>query len=199
MKPYFHKRCIAYIIDVLIVLVLSMLITGIIPISEKAKVISENIIELNTGVSEEKITIEKYNKEIQSLNYELTKETVIISLINISVYLLYFAVYPLYNNGQTIGKRFQKIKIVNKTNNEATMNNLLIRTMILHGTAINIVILVLIMMLNKTNFILVNNYLNYLQYLILIITILMMIFSKSGKGLHDILSNTMVINEEEKK
>lgn len=198
MKPYFTKRCLAYFIDIVMVFVISSLLSGVIPITEKAQLASENIMDLTMRVSEEQISKEKYNTELQSLNYELIKETVIISLINIVVYLLYFVVYPVYNNGQTIGKRTQKLKIVNKNNKEASMNSLLIRTLVLHGIAINIISLILILALNKNSFILINNILSYLHYLILIIVIFMIILSKNGRGLHDILANTKVINEEEK-
>ena len=198
MKPYFTKRFFAYLIDIVIVFVLSTLITGFVPISQKATVISENIVDLTNRVSEEKISKEKYNYELQELNYHLTRETVIISLVNIAVYLLYFVVYPVYNNGQTIGKKTQGLKIVNKNSQVASMNNLLVRTLVLHGIAINIISLILILTINKDSFMLINNTLSYLNYLILVISLFAVILTKSGRGLHDVLSNTKVINEEDK-
>lgn len=198
MKPYFTKRFFAYLIDIVIVFVLSTLITGFIPVSQKATVISENIVDLTNRVSEEEISKEKYNHELQELNYQLTKETVIISLINIAIYLLYFVVYPVYNNGQTIGKKAQGLKIVNKNSQVASMNNLLVRTLILHGIAINIISLILILTITKSSFMLINSTLSYLNYLLLVISLFAVILTKSGRGLHDVLSNTKVINEEDK-
>lgn len=198
MKPYFTKRFFAYLIDIVIVFVLSTLITGFIPASQKATVISENIVDLTNRVSEKEISKEKYNHELQELNYQLTKETVIISLINIVVYLLYFVVYPVYNNGQTIGKKAQGLKIVNKNSQVASMNNLLVRTLILHGIAINIISLILILTITKSSFMLINSTLSYLNYLFLVISLFAVILTKSGRGLHDVLSNTKVINEEDK-
>ena len=196
MKPYFTKRFFAYLIDIVIVFVLSTLIAGFIPVSQKATVISENIVDLTNRVSEEEISKEKYNHELQELNKQLTKETVIISLINIAIYLLYFVVYPVYNNGQTIGKKAQGLKIVNKNSQVASMNNLLVRTLILHGIAINIISLILNLTITKSSFMLINSTLSYLNYLLLVISLFAVILTKSGRGLHDVLSNTKVINEE---
>lgn len=198
MKPFFTKRCGAYIIDVIIVFLISALITSFIPVSQKAETISENIIDLSTGVSENKIALEKYNDELQNLNYELIKETVIVSLANIVVYLLYFVVYPVYNNGQTVGKKLFKLKIINKNNEPLNMNNLLVRTLILHKIAINLISLTLILIISKSSFIFINNILNCFQYLIFGIILFMIILNKNGRGLHDVLSNTIVVNEEEK-
>lgn len=197
MKPYFTKRCFAYLIDVIIVLISSVIITGLIPTSQKAISISENIVDLTTGITESKISKQEYNVTLQDLNYEFTRETLLISLINIVIYILYFVVYPVYNNGQTVGKRIQRIKITGKSKEEVTTNKLLIRAFILYGLAINIISLILMLIINKNSFILINNALSYLHYLILIIILFMVSFSKNGKGLHDILANTMVINEEE--
>lgn len=198
MKPFFTKRCGAHIIDVIIVFLISALITSFIPVSQKAETISENIIDLSTGVSENKIALEKYNDELQNLNYELIKETVIVSLANIVVYLLYFVVYPVYNNGQTFGKKLFKLKIINKNNEPLNMNNLLVRTLILHKIAINLISLTLILIISKSSFIFINNILNCFQYLIFGIILFMIILNKNGRGLHDVLSNTIVVNEEEK-
>jgi len=198
LKPFFTKRCGAHIIDVIIVFLISALITSFIPVSQKAETISENIIDLSTGVSENKIALEKYNDELQNLNYELIKETVIVSLANIVVYLLYFVVYPVYNNGQTFGKKLFKLKIINKNNEPLNMNNLLVRTLILHKIAINLISLTLILIISKSSFIFINNILNCFQYLIFGIILFMIILNKNGRGLHDVLSNTIVVNEEEK-
>ena len=78
------------------------------------------------------------------------------------------------------------------------MNNLLIRTLILHGIAVNLISLILILIINKSSFLYVNNVLNYLQYLVLVTILFMVILTKNGRGLHDVLSNTIVVNEEEK-
>ena len=109
MKAQFSKRCFAYIIDVFIVLVLSSLITGLIPISEKAQNLTETLNDVVNKTTEKEISITEYNKLLKDINYDLSKETIMTSLITIVIYLLYFVVLPMYNNSQTFGKKMLKL------------------------------------------------------------------------------------------
>ena len=47
-------------------------------------------------------------------SYQLSKETGLTNIVTIVVYVLYFIVYQMYMNGQTIGKRIMKIRVVKK-------------------------------------------------------------------------------------
>lgn len=199
MKPLFSKRILSYFIDLFIVFCISALITSFIPISEKAQGLSENMNDVVSMLSEKKIDFKQYANEINNINYELTKETVISTLVSIIVYILYFVVYPVYNNGQTVGKKMFRLKIINSKNQQLTFNNLLFREMILHSIALNIIVTVLVLFLNKSQFISLSNMLSIIQEIIFIVIIIMIILKKDGRGLHDIVGNTIVISEEERK
>lgn len=199
MKAQFSKRCFAYIIDVFIVLVLSSLITGLIPISEKAQNLTETLNDVVNKTTEKEISITEYNKLLKDINYDLSKETIMTSLITIVIYLLYFVVLPMYNNSQTFGKKMMKLELKTSDGGKPTINNLLFRALILYGLANNLIGLILIMFLKKPIYINVTSVLNTFQTSIIVISIVMMIISKDGRGIHDLVGNTVVINKEEIK
>lgn len=199
MKAQFSKRCFAYIIDVFIVLVLSSLITGLIPISEKAQNLTETLNDVVNKTTEKEISITEYNKLLKDINYDLSKETIITSLITIVIYLLYFVVLPMYNNCQTFGKKMMKLELKTLDGGKPTINNLLFRALILYGLANNLIGLILIMFLKKSSYINVTSVLNTFQTSIIVISIVMMIISKDGRGIHDLVGNTVVVNKEEIK
>lgn len=199
MKAQFSKRCFAYIIDVFIVLVLSSLITGLIPISEKAQNLTETLNDVVNKTTEKEISITEYDKLLKDINYDLSKETIMTSLITIVIYLLYFVVLPMYNNNQTFGKKLMKLELKTLDGGKPTINNLLFRALILYGLANNLIGLILIMFLKKPIYINVTSVLNTFQTSIIVISIVMMIISKDGRGIHDLVGNTVVINKEEIK
>ena len=55
------------------------------------------------------------------------------------------------------------------------------------------------MFLKKPIYINVTSVLNTFQTSIIVISIVMMIISKDGRGIHDLVGNTVVINKEEIK
>ena len=56
-----------------------------------------------------------------------------INIINCVIIILYFVVLPLYKNGQTLGKKIFKIKIVREDKEDLTANELIIRNIVVNG------------------------------------------------------------------
>ena len=197
MKVSFSKRLAAYILDIMIVTLVSSFITGLIPTNEKTNSLMENYYDLENGITEEKIDISDFYKEMNSINYELNREMVIQNIIIVTIYLLYFVVIPMYNNGQTVGKKVVRIRITS-CSLDLNMNNMLIRSLILYGIARDIISIILILLLSKDKFINANIILNVVQVLINIVILFMIVFKNDGRGFHDILGKTKVIEEDKK-
>ena len=197
MKPLILKRFTSYIIDMIVVLLLAALITSFIPMSEKTKEITKDLTETMKVEETENVDIKAVYEETANLNYELSKETVINTLATIAIYMLYFIVLPVYNNGQTVGKRVMKLKIKNVSGSKLTMNNMMFREMILHNILFNIILTMLIIILNKSNYLTASIIIEVIQVLIAISILIMIIIRSDGRGLHDLIGGTVVINEEE--
>ena len=111
MPAQFNKRFFAYIIDIFIVLVIANLITMFIPISEKTQDYYKELQTTQKKIYDKEIDVKEYTDIILEDNYNISKGTVLISLTSIIIYILYFVVYQVYNNGQTVGKKLMKIKV----------------------------------------------------------------------------------------
>lgn len=197
MPAQFNRRFFAYIIDIFIVLVIANLITMFIPISEKTQDYYKELQTTQKKMYDKEIDVKEYTDIVLEDNYNISKGTVLISLTSIIIYILYFVVYQVYNNGQTVGKKLMKIKVKSITDESLSINTMLFRALIIYGIAANIINLILILLLKKELYLSISNTINIIQSLIVIISVFMILFSKQKRGIHDIITKTEVVNKED--
>lgn len=197
MPAQFNRRFFAYIIDIFIVLVIANLITMFIPISEKAQDYYKELQTTQKKMYDKEIDVKEYTDIVLEDNYNISKGTVLISLTSIIIYILYFVVYQVYNNGQTVGKKLMKIKVKSTTDESLSINTMLFRALIIYGIAANIINLILILLLKKELYLSISNTISIIQSLIVIISVFMILFSKQKRGIHDIITKTEVVNKED--
>lgn len=197
MPAQFNKRFFAYIIDIFIVLVIANLITMFIPISEKTQDYYKELQTTQKKMYDKEIDVKEYTDIVLEDNYNISKGTVLISLTSIIIYILYFVVYQVYNNGQTVGKKLMKIKVKSITDKSLSINTMLFRALIIYGIAANIINLILILLLKKELYLSISNTISIIQSLIVIISVFMILFSKQKRGIHDIITKTEVVNKED--
>lgn len=197
MPAQFNKRFFAYVIDIFIVLVIANLITMFIPISEKTQDYYKELQTTQKKMYDKEIDVKEYTNIVLEDNYNISKGTVLISLTSIIIYILYFVVYQVYNNGQTVGKKLMKIKVKSITDEPLSINTMLFRALIIYGIAANIINLILILLLKKELYLSISNTISIIQSLIVIISVFMILFSKQKRGIHDIITKTEVVNKED--
>lgn len=197
MPAQFNKRFFAYVIDIFIVLVIANLITMFIPISEKTQDYYKELQTTQKKMYDKEIDVKEYTDIVLEDNYNISKGTVLISLTSIIIYILYFVVYQVYNNGQTVGKKLMKIKVKSITDESLSINTMLFRALIIYGIAANIINLILILLLKKELYLSISNTISIIQSLIVIISVFMILFSKQKRGIHDIITKTEVVNKED--
>lgn len=197
MPAQFNKRFFAYIIDIFIVLVIANLITMFIPISEKTQDYYKELQTTQKKMYDKEIDVKEYTDIVLEDNYNISKGTVLISLTSIIIYILYFVVYQVYNNGQTVGKKLMKIKVKSINDEPLSINTMLFRALIIYGIAANIINLILILLLKKELYLSISNTISIIQSLIVIISVFMILFSKQKRGIHDIITKTEVVNKED--
>lgn len=140
------------------------------------------------------------NNKYLNFVHDLSLYSISYTIIEIVVIILYFTLFPLLFDGQTIGKKICKIKIINKDNKKKLgFINLFIRTLlypiwtsiILYTTLSNILLLLSVIVFNGKVYFYIN----------LIISIIFAIYSYvdiillfvKDKSLHDLVSKTNVI------
>ena len=221
MKIVF-KRILAYMVDILLVSLVSTLITSNSYINKdykkynevykKYEVVYDEYNEskenLQEKLEDKKISQKEYAKEEKKINtsfdkeninynYKLIKLSVIPTTISILVILLYFVVIQYCFNGQTLGKWIMKLRVVSNNKKKLNMLNFLIRSLILNGVLINSLSVILIILLSKNNYLIYNEIVYVVNYVLEMAIISMMVFDKNNRSVHDYIANTKVIYEGE--
>ena len=206
LKALFSQRFVAFMIDLILVSFITSLVTAIIPTNSSIDKLYDQQVKIVENSTAGKIPMQEYVNQLVDINYDIAKQTGIITLVSIAISLLYYVLYVYKNDGQSIGKKMMKIKIQKKDKDkELTMNDLLFRTMILQGTLVSIIGFCTILFLDKDTYLATNSLLNLIQYSILIISFFLVAFTKERQGLHDMVAKTEVVctntvlNKEEEK
>lgn len=136
----------------------------------------------------------EYNQIYQDSNYELMKINYIPSIIIMVITILYFVVFGYFCNGQTLGKKMMQLQVVSKEGNRANILKLLLRTVILTGILTSILNLILLFSVNKEVYFVANEYIGIVSGIIEMIILVMVLYRKDKRGLHDMISETKVID-----
>ena len=196
IKAMFSQRVLAFLIDLVLLSMITSLITMFIPVNDTATKLYEEQNRVLEGYVEGTVSMEEYVNQMVDISYDISRQTVIISIVAIVISLLYYVVYPCYNNGQTFGKKLMKIKLVKTNDKELTMNDLLIRSMINNSILVNIINVALVLFLGKNLYLSTSSFVSIIQYLVLIISLIMIAFTKNAQGLHDKAVHTEVVQAD---
>ena len=88
----------------------------------------------------------KYEELIDAY-YDTSRAQGIVALCELVVIVAYYIVYQIYNDGQTIGKKMMKLKVVSRKD-ELTMNQMIFRTCLSTPMVINLFSLFIIIFRN---------------------------------------------------
>ena len=193
IKAMFSQRVLAFLIDLVLLSIICSLITMFVPVNDTATKLYEEQNRVLEGYVDGSVSMEEYVNQMVDLGYDISRQTVIVSIVTIVISLLYYVVYPCYNNGQTLGKKLMKIKLVKTNDKELTMNDLLIRSMINNSILVNIINVALVLFLGKNLYLSTSSFVSIIQYLVLTISLIMIAFTKNAQGLHDKVVHTEVV------
>lgn len=199
MKASITKRIGAYLIDVILLFLLMSLISPIIPKFGDTTKLQEETLTLSEDFLNQKISQEEFIEKANDINYDVSKSAYLTDIINICIYLGYFVIMPLFTNGQTLGKKLMKLKIVKDNDSKLTANSLLIRGLLLYGIANSIINLTLLLVTSKGIYLQASGYVSMLYTIVIIITFFMALMRKDGRGIPDLLAKTKVVTMEEKE
>lgn len=192
----FRKRLCAFVIDVIIVFLIVGFIEYFIPNSENVTNLSDQIISINDSFFEGNIDVKTFINQYSSVSYSLERELFLSTLISVVINVLYFVVYPLYNDGQSFGKKYMNIKIVSNNDNDVSSNQLALRYLFMNGIGSTIISLCFVFLVKDLTYIYVESMLSFLQFLVAISSAFMVSYRNDKRSLPDLIAGTKVIEVE---
>ena len=196
MKANSYKRVLAYLVDVMIISFVSLLLTYFVPTSENYNKLNKEFENLTIDYRNQEVTMEEYLEKGTDINYQLNKEGIPQTIVSTVLSIIYFVVLAYFMNGETLGKKLMKIKITSNNDKKLTMNNYLIRALVIDSVLMNIITIITILLFSKDIYLTSYNIISYVFSFVYIVSLAMILFSKNGRGLQDILANTKVISTE---
>jgi len=197
MKASILRRLGAYLIDIFLIFFVSSLLSGFMPNNDKITKLSNENMEFLSKYYEviEKGDLEgldEYSNQLNKYNYDLNKLSVFSNLFTVGLYFLYFIVFQRYNNGQTVGKKLLKIEVIDDDGNIPSFKQMIIRGIIIYPMILSLIDIILILLLKEVAYMSISNIIIYIQYGLYIVCFVTSIMN--GKGLHNKLAGTCVIN-----
>ncbi|MBQ8681946.1 MAG: RDD family protein [Bacilli bacterium] len=156
---------------------------------EDKKLTEKEYKKLNTKVDDE------YNEEYKKIYYKIEQNSIAYFVIYLIATLLYFIGFNKYTNGQTLGKKVMRLKIVNSKDESSPVPvwSYLVRTIILYQPIYYIVKLIGVTLMDIDMYYTVTSVFYNIQYYLEILIIIMIMMRLDGRGPHDLLAQTRVI------
>ena len=194
MKATFFERLGAYLIDMIIVsFIFSFICLGF---GSSVSKTEEKMQELDNMLIENKITPEEYLEEYTIVLYDYQKENILQSAISLSLTIAYYVIFQYMNKGQTIGKKILNIKVVDQnTNKPISIIKGLLRSLIVFSIVSSSLNIAFLYIFNANNYLYSYLTLLALEGIFTLITAIFILYRKDRRGLHDMISNTIVIKE----
>ncbi len=194
-KPYFFPRLVAYIIDVTLVSIVCSGILFLFPKNENYSKYLKEYQEVQTNFIDNKIEADEYIHKVADITYDIDYSNVLSMIVEVVLLILYFIVFQFYNKGQTFGKKLMKLRVVNNNGNELTLNQVTCRALIIDSILINLFMIAALLFSGRNYYYYASLSLQILSGIIIFVTLMMIFFRKDGRGIHDVVTGTKVIQE----
>ena len=151
--------------------------------------------EVQTNFIDNKIEADEYIHKVADITYDIDYSNVLSMIVEVVLLILYFIVFQFYNKGQTFGKKLMKLRVVNNNGNELTLNQVTCRALIIDSILINLFMIAALLFSGRNYYYYASLSLQILSGIIIFVTLMMIFFRKDGRGLHDVVTGTKVIQE----
>lgn len=209
MNKYVYRRISAFLIDVFLVTFVSTIFSSISyvnPFIENYKVAYDEYREIYKSESESVLTnptiknVVDYSNKMSKQIYKIDYSMLFNNIYYLVFSFLYFVLFAYFTNGQTLGKKLFKLRVVRQDGEKVKLSNLMLRTFlsgssIFMGVNIIVVIQLLLLMISQNQvYFYAILFSSMISYVIEIIG-LVLLFSKEHRSLDDIIGSTKVIDE----
>lgn len=200
-KVPMYKRILAFIIDFLLVAILSAIVMYVIPHSDKYNETLENSVTVRKLISESEtpLTSQELINVSNELTYDSYKYGVLENSLTIVIMLSYFTLFTFFNHGQTIGKKLVKIKVLDKDGNEPRLLGSFLRSLFITRSFGDVITFILVLSMKKPIFIKSYYYVDMFLTALWIVCPIVAIWRQDGRGLHDLIGGTKVLDKRKQE
>ncbi len=198
MKATFIQRFLAYVIDMILIILIVNIIGSAFNQKQLKELDKELNDKLNTVESVEQFyddSSEELLNELADIQYRIDKASAPITAVNIIISIGYFIIFQYMNNGQTLGKKLFKIKVQSEKKEKLSLMQITVRSLLINVIAFNFINVLAVVFLSKDLYLAVNSIVTFGQWIIFIASVLLILYNKDKNGVHDMLAKTKVINE----
>ena len=192
-KALFVQRFLAFLLDIVLVSVVASFISYPFLDMDSIQKLNESSVEVMENYTNGKIDEKEYFNESSTISYELARKQGVNTLVIIFLNILYFVVYQIKNNGQTLGKQILKIRVVDSSNRDLSMNQMIFRSLIINSILLDMISFGVLIFANQSSYFYGVSFLAFIQFCILSVSTFMIMFGKDRRGLHDLVAHTDVV------
>lgn len=193
MKSLRKKRILALIVDYIIITVLINVISTLSFINPNHKEYLEYSEKYMDAYTEYVKNPEKSSLEtITDYSYYVIKYGVVYDVVKIAIIIAYLGVYQYQKGGQTLGKKWQHIKL-ESSSGKLTLGKTIIRSVILYNLIFVALTCISVYTFSSKNFLIANGVISLLSNIMVILILLTVLIRKDGLGLHDKICKTKVV------
>ena len=192
-KALFVQRFLAFLLDIVLVSVVASFISYPFLDMDSIQKLNESSVEVMENYTNGKIDEKEYFNESSTISYELARKQGVNTLVIIFLNILYFVVYQIKNNGQTLGKQILKIRVVDSSNRDLSMNQMIFRSLIINSILIDMVNFCVLLFTNQMAYFYGVGILSMIQFTIIAASGFMVMFSEKRQGIHDLIAHTDVV------
>lgn len=190
------RRILAYIIDMIVFCMIVLLFSFMIKENSNVATLNLEMNSINEMALNHEISFTGYLSRYADIIHDLDREKVFINILNCVFIMIYFVFIPYFFEGRTIGKKIMGLKIVRKDEELLMLNDLIIRNLIVNGLGFLLLSLSILYLSSGMFYFVITFILGILQILLVFISLFMILYRKDNRGLHDILSETMVVRDK---
>ena len=192
-KALFVQRFLAFLLDIFLISIVASIISYPFLDIDSIQKLNESSAEVMENYATGKINQKEYFNESSTISYELARKQGVNTLIIIFLNILYFVVYQIKNNGQTLGKQILKIRVVDSSNRDLSMNQMIFRALIINSILLDMISFGVLIFANQSSYFYGVSFLAFIQFCILSVSTFMIMFGKDKRGLHDLVAHTDVV------
>lgn len=198
MSASASKRIIAYIIDFIFVSAILMVVSYFIPKNSNVEFLNNDMNNLTEQVLNSEITFQSYAREYSLYLSNIDKENVIYNVISVVVLLIYYVIVPVIFKA-TLGKYIMKLEIKHKDGKKLNLYNTFVRSCITEGMLYSLITIFLVQIVSSETYLINLIILGFIEFILVITSLFMILYKRDKRGLHDILSRSIVVDKEVKE